>query len=167
MAGGVSGFTFTWDGRPVAARSGDTIAAALYRAGVRIFSRSFKYHRPRGLLCVAGRCPNCIMAVDGTPNVRSCVTPAEPGMVVRHVNAWPGLGLDLLSLNDKLSFLLPPGFYYKTFIRPRFLWPLYETVLRHAAGLSPIDVHAHPDESYEKAHRHPDVLVVGDRKSVV
>ena len=154
-------FRFRFDGRAVPARAGDTIAAALYRAGVRVFSRSFKYHRPRGLLCVAGRCPNCLVAVDGTPNVRACVTPAEPGMVVRHVNAWPSLALDLLAVNDALSFLLPPGFYYKTFIRPRFLWPLYETVLRHAAGLSPIDIHAHPDERYEEAHRHPDVLVVG------
>jgi sarcosine oxidase, subunit alpha len=126
-----------------------------------VFSRSFKYHRPRGLLCGTGRCANCLMQVGPTPNVRACVTPAEPGLEVRHQNAWPSLAFDLLAVNDKLSFLLPPGFYYKTFIRPRSFWPLYEGVLRRAAGLGRIDVAHHPDERYDKIHRHADVLVVG------
>ena len=142
-------------------RDGDTIATALYRAGVRVFSRSFKYHRPRGLLCGTGRCANCLMQVGPTPNVRACVTPAEPGLEVRHQNAWPSLGLDLLAVNDRLSFLLPPGFYYKTFIRPRSFWPLYEGVLRRAAGLGRIDLVHRPEERYDKIHRHTDVLVVG------
>ena len=64
--------SISFDGQPIAAAPSDTVASALYRAGVRIFSRSFKYHRPRGLLCVAGRCPNCLMQVDGVPNVRTC-----------------------------------------------------------------------------------------------
>jgi sarcosine oxidase subunit alpha len=157
----MSGFSFRFDGREIPAREGDTIAAALYRAGVRVFSRSFKYHRPRGLLCGTGRCANCMMQVGKTPNVRVCVTPAEPDAEVRHQNAWPSLGLDLLSINDALSFLLPPGFYYKTFIRPRSFWPLYEGVLRRAAGLGRIDVSHHPGERYDKIHRHVDVLVVG------
>jgi sarcosine oxidase subunit alpha len=150
-----------FDGRPIPIREGDTIAAALYRAGVRVFSRSFKYHRPRGLLCGTGRCANCLMQVGETPNVRACVTPAEPGLDVRHQNAWPSLGLDLLAINDRLSFLLPPGFYYKTFIRPRSLWPLYEAVLRRAAGLGRVDIAHRPEERYDKIHRHTDVLVVG------
>jgi len=153
--------SFGFDGRRIAIREGDTIATALYRAGVRVFSRSFKYHRPRGLLCGTGRCANCMMQVGPTPNVRACVTPAEPGLDVRHQNAWPSLTFDLLALNDKLSFLLPPGFYYKTFIRPRSFWPLYEGVLRRAAGLGRIDVAHHPDERFDKIHRHTDVLVVG------
>src|SRR5260370_11268781 len=69
--------TFSFNGRPIAAYKGDSVAAALYAAGVRIFTRSFKYHRPRGLLCCAGRCPNSLMNVDGAPNIRTCVTPAR------------------------------------------------------------------------------------------
>ena len=159
---------FRFDGRTIPVRDGDTIATALYRAGVRVFSRSFKYHRPRGLLCGTGRCVNCLLQVGPTPNVRACVTPAEPGLEVRHQNAWPSLALDLLAVNDRLSFLLPPGFYYKTFIRPRSFWPLYEGVLRRAAGLGRIDLAHVPEERYDKIHRHTDVLVVGggpDRKS--
>lgn len=157
----MSGPTFRFEGRAIPIRDGDTIATALYRAGVRVFSRSFKYHRPRGLLCGTGRCANCLMQVGPTPNVRTCVTPAEPAMEVEHQNAWPSLAFDLLSVNDALSFLLPPGFYYKTFIRPRSFWPVYEGVLRRAAGLGRIDLAYHPEERYDKIHRHVDVLVVG------
>jgi sarcosine oxidase subunit alpha len=153
--------TLRFDGREIPIRDGDTIATAIYRAGVRVFSRSFKYHRPRGLLCGTGRCANCLMQVGPTPNVRACVTPAQAGLEVRHQNAWPSLEHDLLAVNDRLSFLLPPGFYYKTFIRPRRFWPLYEGVLRRAAGLGRIDVGYDPDERYDKVHRHTDVLVVG------
>src|SRR5262249_37377729 len=69
--------TFTFEGRPVPAIEGQSIAAALYAAGQRVFTRSFKYHRPRGLLCAAGDCPNCLMEVDGRPNVRTCTEPAR------------------------------------------------------------------------------------------
>ncbi|HUR95278.1 MAG TPA: 2Fe-2S iron-sulfur cluster-binding protein [Gemmatimonadales bacterium] len=153
--------TFRFDGKAIQIAEGDTIATALYRAGVRVFSRSFKYHRPRGLLCGTGRCANCLMQVGKTPNVRVCVTPAEPGLDVSHQNAWPSLAWDLLAINDRLSFLLPPGFYYKTLIRPRAFWPLYEGVLRRAAGLGRVDLAHRPEERYEKIHRHADVLVVG------
>jgi sarcosine oxidase subunit alpha len=68
---------FRYNGRTVAAYEGDTAASALYASGVRIFSRSFKYHRPRGLLCVSGRCPNCLMNVDGVPNIRVCTEPVR------------------------------------------------------------------------------------------
>src|SRR3982074_481938 len=99
------------------ARPGDTIAAALYRNGQRIFSRSFKYHRPRGLLCVSGRCPNCLMEIDGVTNIRACSTLASEGLKVRHQNAWPSLNHDFYSLIDKLlDRFMPVGFYYKTFI---------------------------------------------------
>src|SRR5579885_3907339 len=74
--------TIYFDGQPIEAYVGDTVASAAYGAGVRLFSRSFKYHRPRGLLCCAGRCPNCLVSVDGTPNVRACVTPVADGMRV-------------------------------------------------------------------------------------
>src|SRR5207237_7494844 len=83
--------TISFGGQSISALAGQSIAAALYAAGVRVFTRSFKYHRPRGLFCVAGECPNCLMQVDGRPNVRTCIEPARHGQVVRHQNAWPSL----------------------------------------------------------------------------
>src|SRR6185437_8131592 len=127
---------FTFDGKPVEAFEGDTIGSALFAKGQRTFSRSFKYHRRRGLLCCAGQCPNCIVAVDGAPGVRACVEPVSEGMRVEHLNATPGLELDVMRATDLVGTkFTPPGFYYKTFIRPRRRGPLYERVLRQAAGL--------------------------------
>jgi sarcosine oxidase, subunit alpha len=154
---------FTFDGKPVEAFEGDTIGSALYAAGRRTFSRSFKYHRRRGLLCCAGQCPNCIVAVDGAPGVRACVEPVKAGMRVEHLNASPGLELDVMRATDLVGTkFTPPGFYYKTFIRPRRLWPLYEKVLRHAAGLGSLR-EEQPDREWrtEYRRRHADVLVIG------
>lgn len=153
--------TFTFDGRNVSAKPGDTVASALYAAGQRIFSRSFKYHRPRGLLCMSGDCPNCLMNVDGTPSVRTCTEPVRAGMRVRSQNAWPSLGFDALSLIEKFDVLLPVGFYYKTFIRPRWAWPLAEKLLRRVAGLGRLDRQARPKRDADHEHRHTDVAVVG------
>jgi sarcosine oxidase subunit alpha len=153
--------TFTFQGRTVRAVQGQSIAAALYAAGVRVFSRSFKYHRPRGLFCVSGDCPNCLMHVDGRPNVRTCVEPARQGQVVRGQNAWPSLGFDLLRVFDRLSYFLPVGFYYKRFYKPRWMWPLFERVVRRIAGLGRIDVRSRPDADPEVEHLHAEVCVVG------
>ena len=110
---------FTFDGRPVSGFEGDTVGSALYAAGQRTFSRSFKYHRRRGLLCCAGACPNCIVAVDGAPGARACVEPVREGMRVEHLNARPGLEFDVMRATDLVGGpFTPPGFYYKTFIRP-------------------------------------------------
>src|SRR5947209_7063012 len=103
--------TFTFDGRTINAFDGQSIGAALYAAGQRIFTRSFKYHRPRGLFCMSGDCPNCLMSVDGKPNVRTCIEPAKQGQVVKHQNAWPSLEWDVLNVFDKLDKFLPVGFY--------------------------------------------------------
>ena len=81
---------FTFDGKPVEAFEGDTIGSALYAAGQRTFSRSFKYHRRRGLMCCAGQCPNCLVAVDGAPGARACIEPVREGIRVEHLNARPG-----------------------------------------------------------------------------
>jgi sarcosine oxidase subunit alpha len=153
--------TFSFADRSIPAVAGQSIAAALYAAGVRVFTRSFKYHRPRGLFCVAGDCPNCLMQVDGRPNVRTCVEPARQGQVVRPQNAWPGLGFDLLRTFDRLDRFLPVGFYYKSFHRPRWLWPLFEHVVRHVAGLGSVDVAARPGLETTVEHLHADVCVVG------
>ena len=155
--------TFSFDGKPVTALEGDTIGSALYAGGRRTFSRSFKYHRRRGLMCCAGQCPNCMVAVDGAPGVRACTEPVREGMVVEHLNASPSLELDVMSVTDLAGGpFTPPGFYYKTFIRPRRMWPVYEWVLRHAAGLGRL-----PDKQPERTwrteyrRRHADVLVIG------
>jgi len=154
---------FSFDGRKVTAFEGDTIASALYADGRRTFSRSFKYHRRRGLLCCAGQCPNCLVQVDDAPGVRACTEPVREGMTVEHMNARPSLDFDLMRATDLLGGpFTPPGFYYKTFIRPRRLWPLYEKVLRGAAGLGRA-APPRPEREWrtEYRRRHADLLVVG------
>jgi sarcosine oxidase subunit alpha len=153
---------FTFEGRPVEAFGGDTIGSALFAGGRRIFNRSFKYHRPRGLLCCTGHCPNCQMTVDGIPNVRVCTTPVEDGMAVRAQNVRGSLERDWMAITDKLGGpFTPPGFYYKTFIRPRRFWPLYEKFLRAAAGLGALEEHAVHTGHTDVEHRHVATLVVG------
>jgi sarcosine oxidase subunit alpha len=116
---------FTFHGATVLGLEGDTVASALFGEGQRVFSRSFKYHRPRGLLCCQGTCPNCMLTVDGTPNVRACVTPLAEGMRVEGQNFRGSLDHDLLSVTDKIGGpFTPVGFYYRTMIRPRRAWPV-------------------------------------------
>ena len=152
---------FTFDNRPVDAREGQTIGAALHEAGVHVVSRSFKYHRPRGLFCASGRCPNCLCTVDGEPNVRTCVTPVRDGARVESQNAWPSLRWDLLSLLDRLHRLMPVGFYYRTMHRPRWLWPVFESLIRRVAGLGHVDRERGGATHYDQQSRHTDVAVIG------
>ena len=166
-------FSISFDGRAYPAHPGDTVASALAAGGVRVFSRSFKYHRPRGLLCCAGQCPNCLVQVGDEPNVRACTRAAEPGLAVKHQNAWPSLDADLMSLTELGDRFLPVGFYYKTFIHPRALWPVYEQFLRHAAGLGVLNTQSpalagtstahgeHAGDDYAKEFRFADVVVAG------
>ena len=152
---------FTFDRLAVGGFPGDTIGSALYASGRRVFSRSFKYHRPRGLLCCSGHCPNCLMTVDGVPNVRVCVEPIRADAVVEPQNVWGSLNRDLLSVTDKIGGpFTPVGFYYRTMIRPRRLWPLYEKVLRNLAGLGRLRDGGH-ERRYDVEHRKARVLVVG------
>jgi sarcosine oxidase subunit alpha len=160
--------TFRFDGRDVEAFGGDTIGSALFAAGQRVFSRSFKYHRPRGLLCCSGHCPNCMMSVDGVPNVRVCVEPVRADAVVEPQNVRGSLEHDLMAVTDKVGGpFTPVGFYYRTMIRPRRLWPLFERFLRNAAGLGAVDKHANGGRRYDVENRHVDVLVVGGGRSGV
>jgi sarcosine oxidase subunit alpha len=153
---------FSFDGRRIPFRERDTIASALYAAGVDLFSRSFKYHRPRSLYDGHGFGADVLVTVDGAPNVLADRAPAREGIDVRSQNAWPSLGFDLLALNDVVVPLLPNGFYYKMFHKPRWLWPIAERGLRRAAGLGRIDVSGRDAERrYEKRYRFPDVCVVG------
>jgi sarcosine oxidase subunit alpha len=155
--------TFSFDARDVSGFEGDTIGSALFAGGQRTFSRSFKYHRRRGLLCCAGQCPNCLVSVDGAPGVRACTEPIREGMRVEHMNAEPSLDFDVMRTTDLVGGpFTPPGFYYKTFIRPRRFWPLYEKFLRHAAGLGKLRK-SQPEREWrtEYRRRHADVLVIG------
>ena len=152
---------FRFGRKRIPAHLGDTVASALHAAGVTTLSRSFKYHRPRGLLCGAGRCPNCLVNVDGVPNVRACIQQVRQGMQVRHQNAWPTLNHDLLSILDRLQWLMPVGFYYKAFHRPKLLWHLAHRIIRHIGGLGSIDVDNVPENSYHHRFEHVDVAVVG------
>ncbi len=153
-------FEFSFAGKRYQAHPGDTIASALTAAGVKVFSRSFKYHRPRGLMCCAGQCPNCLVQVGDEPNVRACTRPVEPEMTVEPQNAWPSLKWDLMSLTRLGDRFLPAGFYYKAFIRPQFLWPTFEKALRWAAGLGRVNPDTLPGR-FTKEYLHADVVVVG------
>ena len=152
--------TFQFNNKTVAGYTGETIAAALYAAGLRIFSRSFKYHRPRSLFCLAGHCSHCLMRVDGIPNVRICTVPVQPGMKVESQNAWPSLNFDVAAVSGYLDFLIRPGFQYRRFIRPRWLYHIWERFLRRMAGigsLSDIENHTPP----RRLQAEPEVVVVG------
>ena len=152
---------FEYEGTPIQAYEGDTVASALYASGTTVFSRSFKYHRPRGLLCVAGRCPNCLMKVDGVPNVRVCTERVRPGMKIRHQNAWPSVEHDFLSILDKLGRFMPVGFYYKSFHRPKLFWKLAQPIIRRIAGLGELDIANVSDTRYHHQQRHTEVAVIG------
>jgi sarcosine oxidase subunit alpha len=149
-----------FNGRPIPIQEGDTVASALYRAGQRIFTRSFKYHRPRGLLCCAGHCPNCLMNVDGVPNIRTCITPARAGMAVKHQNARPSLDFDYLAIAQRFDWMMPVGWYYKHFTNPR-MWQLAEAQIRKVAGLGDAPPPDGPETVYEHAHMQAGVAVIG------
>jgi sarcosine oxidase subunit alpha len=153
--------SFILDGRKVQAFEGDTVASAMAAAGVVVTGRSFKYHRPRGLFCMTGACANCMVRVDGVPNVQACQTTVRAGMRVARQNGLPSVDFDVMRAVDRFSAFFPPGFYYKSFYRPRFMWPLAEPFIRRAAGIgAPPDEHL-PKIHYEAVNLHPNVLVVG------
>ena len=152
---------FTWNGSPVTGYSGDTIVSALMASGVRVMSRSFKYHRPRGVVTATYFDPNCSFQVGDEPNVRAAHRQVREGDVVRAQNAWPSLSFDVRAANQLVGRFLGPGFYYKTFIRPQTLWPLYQKVLsRFSPGGEPPPIGT-PHEIFDKRFAHPDVLVAG------
>jgi sarcosine oxidase subunit alpha len=152
--------TFRFERRTIEAFDGDTIGSALAAVGVTITARSFKYHRPRGLSCMTGACPNCLMQIDGIPNVRACTEPVREGMIVERQNAWPSADRDIHGWLNTFSFMMPPGFYYKVFQHPRWAWPLVEPFIRSKAGLGKVP----RDPDHRRRRRinlHPDVLVIG------
>ncbi len=149
-----------FEGRDVAFAEGDTVASALFRDGVRTFTRSLKHHRRRGLYCGTGDCPNCLITVDGVPGVRACQAPCRDGMNVEREGGWPSTERDALHITDFLHGLMPVGFYYKAFIRPRSAWTVAERVIRRTTGLGRLPEAAEPARVVVR-HAHPDVVVVG------
>jgi sarcosine oxidase, subunit alpha len=157
---------FSFDGRPYAGFAGDTLAAALLANGVHLMGRSFKYHRPRGVLAAGAEEPNALVmvrrdAARETPNLRATQVEIYEGLEAVSQNRWPSLAFDLGAVNDFLAPFIPAGFYYKTFKWPRRAWyALYEPRIRAAAGLGRSPRLADPDR-YANRFAHCDVLVVG------
>ena len=156
---------FSFDGRRLMGLAGDTLASALIANGVRLVGRSFKYHRPRGLLTAGSEEPNGLVEIgSGTrrePNTRATTVELYNGLEAASQNRWPSLQYDALSVTGRMAPLLSAGFYYKTFMWPSSFWEkLYEPMIRRAAGLGRAPVGADPDY-YEKAFAHCDVLVIG------
>jgi sarcosine oxidase subunit alpha len=160
---------FTFDGQTYDGFAGDTLASALLANGVRLVGRSFKYHRPRGVMTAGSEDPCALVEVlDGaqegaqqTPNVRATVQELYGGLVARSQNRWPSLRHDLLAVNDLMAPFLSAGFYYKTFMWPRAFWEkLYEPAIRRAAGLGSLSGR-HDEGVYEKTYAHCDLLVIG------
>ena len=154
-------FDFTWNGRTCSAHPGDTIASALAADGVDVFSRSFKYHRPRGLLTASYLDPGCMLQVGDEPNVRGAHRLVRPGMEVSSQDTWPSLSFDVKAVNELARRALPAGFYYKTFMRPARLWPTYERILERFAHGGTLPVSDAPAGRFDHRYAHPDVLVAG------
>jgi len=152
--------SFTWNGKKYTGFAGDTIVSALTANGVEIFSRSFKYKRPRGVLSASFHDPNCTVQVDDEPNVRGAHRELQAEMNIVPENVWPSLSFDVRSANQTVSRFLSAGFYYKTFMKPQRLWPIYQKILgRFAAGgvTSQDAEHGY----YDKRYIHVDVCVAG------
>lgn len=149
-----------FEGRRIEAKDGDSIASALWRAGVRVFTRSFKYRRPRAPYCLTGDCAGCLVSVDGEPAVRSCCVPARENQRIRRDIGWPSTDVDVLSLVTGLARYLPLGTPYKTLIWPKALWGIAERLVRRFAGIGHVDTETTPSRR-GVVHHHPDVLVIG------
>jgi sarcosine oxidase subunit alpha len=156
---------FQFDGRAYEGVTGDTLASALIANGVRLVGRSFKYHRPRGILTAGSEEPNALVELRSgarrEPNTRATTAELYDGLTAASQNRWPSLAFDIGAVNDRLSRFLVAGFYYKTFMWPAKFWELlYEPLIRRAAGLGRAAYAEDPDH-YEKAFAHCDVLVIG------
>ncbi len=158
--------TFSFDGRRYTGCHGDTLASALLANGVHLVGRSFKYHRPRGILSAGSEEPNALVTIDRgagrvTPNLRATQLELYQGMRARSQNRFPSLAWDFGAISNALAPLLPAGFYYKTFMWPRAFWRhVYEPAIRAAAGLGRAPTAPDPDR-YLHHYAHCDVLVIG------
>ncbi len=152
---------FTYKGKPFSGVKGDTIASALFAGGVRIFGRSLKYHRPRGLYSLDGESSNTCMEVNGIPNVRCENTLLEDGMVVKEQNVKGSAENDMMGFLDKLDWMMPAGFYYNVMHKPAAVWPLAMKQIRKAAGLGKISPDHQMPGTYDEIFLNTDVCVIG------
>ncbi|MPV86355.1 2Fe-2S iron-sulfur cluster-binding protein [Ostreibacterium oceani] len=157
--------TFYFDGKAYQGFAGDTLASALLANGVHLVGRSFKYHRPRGIVTAGSMEPNALVELNTggnkAPNTRMTMVPISDQLTAKSQNAWPSLRFDVMAINRLLSPLLVAGFYYKTFMWPGLSgWMQYEKFIRRAAGLGKA-ADAPDTASYQHNHRFCDVLVVG------
>ncbi len=151
---------FTFEGRSQRGFAGDTPTSALWASGTHVLGRSFKYHRPRGVLSMANHDVNALMQYGARLNLRADVEALEPGMALTAVNTQGGVGADRLRVLNFLGGFLPVGFYYKAFHRPKALFPFWERVFRRIAGLGSLDFTA-PHIRTPKRYDFCDILVVG------
>jgi sarcosine oxidase subunit alpha len=158
---------FRFDGQRMQGLAGDTLASALLANGRRLIARSFKYHRPRGVVTAGPEEPCALVDVIGAagrePNQLATTLALREGLVAESQHRWPSLAFDLMAVNDLIGRFLPAGFYYKTFMAPGWAWErLYEPLIRRAAGLGRLQaiVREHA-ASAETVHDHADVLVIG------
>jgi len=156
---------FKFDGNDYKGFEGDTVASALLASGKKLFGRSFKYHRPRGVLTAGSEEPSALLTVGQgafqDPNIRATTQEIFEGLITKSQNNWPNLHYDILSANDLFSNFLGAGFYYKTFMWPKSFWEkLYEPFIRRAAGLGALSG-LHNSDTYEKAYAFCDLLVIG------
>ena len=159
-----SPINFTYNGRQMQGVAGDTLASALLANGVNLVGRSFKYSRPRGIVGHGAEEPNAIMQIGSgaatVPNLKATQVELYEGLESASVNGWPSVNFDLMSITGWFGRMMPPGFYYKTFMYPAKLWMTYEHFIRKAAGLGSAPVQDDPDH-YDKLNQHCDLLVVG------
>lgn len=156
---------FQFDGRRFFGHPGDTLASALLASGVRLVGRSFKYHRPRGIMTAGPEEPSALVTLrEGSrtePNTKMTEIELYEGLRAKSQNRWPSLNIDLMAVNSLAGSMISAGFYYKTFMWPAPFWEkLYEPLIRRAAGLGRATELPDPDR-YETVHAHCDVLVVG------
>ena len=151
---------FHFEGKPVSGYRGDTIASALLASGVTTLSRSFKYHRRRGVLSMCGHDSNTMVRIGQKPNRLADCVAIEPGLDVKAQNYWGSLEKDRLALLRHLGRFMPVGFYYKAFYKPRWAWPLWAKLIRRVAGLGTVDLNT-PHGYYDKEYLFSDVTVIG------
>ncbi len=157
--------SFVFNGKKLHGYKGDTLASALLSNGIHLVGRSFKYHRPRGIMTSGSEEPNAILQIGNDdaltePNVRATEIELYDGLVCNSQNCWPSVKFDIGGINNFLSPLLPAGFYYKTFMWPANFWEKYEYFIRKSAGLGKSPTKQDPD-MYDHRYIHCDILIVG------
>jgi len=155
---------FIFDGKKYYGHEGDTLASALLSNNVHLLGRSFKYHRPRGIISAGCEEPNGIVQLElnefTEPNRRATEIVLYEGLIAKSQNRWPSVKYDVGAINDLLAPFFPAGFYYKTFMWPPKFWKTYEHFIRRAAGLGNSPKKNDPHK-YEHYHYHCDTLIVG------